>query len=190
MTHCISLINHNSHHSPPNTQCSEAIPAGARPYRSTHLDTVVAIVAEALPAQERGEWEKREAATQAYYEKHGGERGVCYGEKGEEAGDKGEGEEVGAGAAGAGASAISPSQKPVAGVGAGKWKKGEAMCEGCNGRGHDYEDCPHRKDRGYGGEEEEEEEDGGGYGEEDEEDEEEGEEEDDDDDNSSGRVGW
>lgn len=141
-------------------------------------------MAEALPAQERGEWEKREAATQAYYEKHGGERGVCYGEKGEEAGDEGEGKEMGA-------SAISPSQKPVAGgVGAGKWKKGEAMSEGCNGRGHDYEDCPHRKDGGYGGEEEEEDEDGAGYGEEDEEDEEDGEEEDDDVDNSSGRVGW
>lgn len=190
-TNCMLTIEPNPRPSstPPP---SEAIPPGARPYRSTHLDTVVAIVVEALPAQERGEWETREAATRAYYDKHGGEQRVCYGEKSEEEEGEDEEEMLGADAMGAGASVISPTQKPAgrAGAGAGKWKKGEAMCEGCNERGHDYEDCPHRKGGGFGGGEDEEEDEDGGYGDEDEEEEEEGEGDDDGDDSSSGRVGW
>jgi len=60
--------------------CRESIPAGYRPYRSSNLDVVVAVVVEALEEKEgrKAAWVRRENEMREFYNRLGGERAVCY----------------------------------------------------------------------------------------------------------------
>ncbi len=60
--------------------CRDVLPPAARPYRSSNLDVVVALVVEAMEegGVEHSDWVDRERRLKQFYQKHGGEKAMCY----------------------------------------------------------------------------------------------------------------